>query len=63
MTWKGVQWLTPVGGFCPRHDEPVLKGSVCVLCHREQLAAAAGGSSEWEVGGSGPAPLSAGAAA
>lgn len=55
--WKGVQWITTVEGFCPRHEQPVRRGSVCVLCHREQLAAAASGSSEWEAGGSGPAPL------
>lgn len=57
MTWKGVRWIAPVDGFCPRHDEPVQKGSVCVLCHREQLAAADRGSSEWEAGASGPTPL------
>lgn len=56
--WKGVQWITPRDGFCPRHDQPVQHGAVCVLCHREQLAAAVAGSREWEVGHpTGPAPL------
>lgn len=49
--WKGVAWIRPVAGNCPKHGTPV--GSItklCATCHREQLKAAAKGSREWELG-------------
>lgn len=48
--WRGVAWIRPVEGVCPKHKEPV--GPVtrlCIKCHHEQIEAAANGSSEWEL--------------
>jgi hypothetical protein len=48
--WKGVAWIRPEKGLCPRHGTPV--GSLtklCISCHQEQLEAAARGSREWEL--------------
>jgi hypothetical protein len=48
--WKGVAWVRPEKGLCPKHGTPV--GSLtklCIDCHREQLEAAAMGSREWEL--------------
>lgn len=47
--WRGVAWIHPVKGVCPKHQEPVGPiTKLCLKCHREQIEAAANGSSEWE---------------
>ena len=47
--WRGVKWVPPVRGICPRHVVRVgpVTG-ICPACHREQLDAARRGSREWE---------------
>lgn len=48
--WKGVEWTRSSGGICPRHQTAVGDlTKLCILCHREQLAAAVAGSREWEI--------------
>lgn len=48
--WRGVRWFTAPRGRCSKHDVKVARFSgLCVLCHREQLDAAARGSSEWQL--------------
>ena len=48
-TWRGVKWIPPVNGICPKHDievTPITR--ICPSCHQEQLAASRAGSREWE---------------
>lgn len=48
--WKGVEWIRSSGGICPKHGTAVGDlTKLCILCHREQLAAASAGSREWEM--------------
>lgn len=48
-TWRGVKWLWPIDGLCPRHHiavGPITK--LCLECNHEQVDAARRGSREWE---------------
>jgi hypothetical protein len=48
-TWRGVHWLYPNNGICPRHGTPVGPvTNLCFTCHQEQIAAARSNSREWE---------------
>lgn len=48
-TWRGVKWLWPVGGICPKHHIPVGPvTNLCIECNNEQVTAAHEGSYEWE---------------
>jgi hypothetical protein len=47
--WRGVQWIRPVDGLCPKHGTAVGELTrLCVSCHQEQLEAARVGSNAWE---------------